>query len=537
MDIKMPMFIAILFAFLAVFMPVQALASGCGVDVYSLDVQDGKIIGYVRNTGDTIDLIDYTIYVNGDEVRTGSFELDAYTARRIEHSYSFGHGEYEIEMEAESDCGDSDSRSVTYNVLESYMCSNPSGFEGQERCDYIDRRYLECEDGEWETVDIDDDDDYYGEYCYNCNACGDNVCNCGETADTCRQDCGMTCNPMYLDTYRCNGVIRQRLHLDYDCNYEWFNWERCQDDCFDGYCTGYYPGGGGGTSGGYECGVSITGFDYIDHVSEGSPAWVKVTAENTGDRSETITVRLYIDGSQWSSGTLNLYEGEDGTKTFNFYLDAGKHTIKAEAKAGCGSSDSKQASMDAQASGTFPQACNYNGVCEYGESYGTCPHDCPAPQQAASYTTGADVHPDTLDIERYGTGIVSIDITSSRKQTFTLAVSGIPEDWVSYPGSLEMDAGNRRVYLYITPKDTGTYSLSLSVRAEAESKEFVESVGFYVSVPDAGNSGLAGLVSGASANMAAIVVSVIVVAAIVVYIGFRKLKADDGLDDIRAKYL
>ena len=96
----------------AILMPGHAAASECGVDVYGLDVQGGRIVGYISNTGDSTDNIEYTIYIDDDEAVTGSFDLKSHSVRKIEHYYSFDSGEHTIELEADSDCGDYDSEEV-----------------------------------------------------------------------------------------------------------------------------------------------------------------------------------------------------------------------------------------------------------------------------------------------------------------------------------------------------------------------------------------------------------------------------------------
>ncbi len=517
---------AMVMAALAMLIPAAALATGCGIDVYGLDVSGDKIFAYVHNTGDDSETIDYDIYVNGEHVKSGTFGLGGDSVRKVEYVHDFDYGEYDVEFWAETECGADDMESITHNILELFECESPHAFDGQDHCDYVHTRYMVCNNGEWDVIDVNQ-----GEYCYNCNACGDGVCNCWEDADTCSVDCGNICNPEYLDEYRCNGVWRQRLYLDSDCGQEWRTWEKCDYGCVDGTCTG---AGSGGTGYG-DCGVLIEGFDYITQVSEGSPAWVKVTMKNTGEYKETLTAKLYIDGSFWGSLEARLNPGSTSTKNFNFYLSKGSHNIKAEVVAGCGSTDSRSITMNVQDSGIFPQGCNYNGVCEQGESHGTCPHDCPLTETSV-FVTGADIHPTSLDIKNCGTGTVSIDLSSSRRQTFDITVSGVSQDWVSYPGSLEMDAGEKRVYLYITPREAGTHALSVTVSAVSEGKEFTETVSFYVS-PDGGSgyAGITGSFLSSPSGIAALVIVIVIAVILVVYIGFRKIGTDEELSEFGPK--
>ncbi len=536
---KLFMISAFVFVLVAMSMSIMsspAYASVCGVNVYALDVDGNEIVGYIRNTGDTLEVIDYDIYVNDGVVKSGGFELDPDEARRIEHDYNFGFNEYEIELVAEADCDADDSEVIFHNILEPYICQNPSALNGQDYCDYVNTRYLVCDDGTWIVEDINS-----GEYCYNCDVCGDDMCNCGETSESCWVDCGNTCNSGYKDTYRCNGAWRQRLYLDHNCNYEWRIWEKCEDECFDGYCVGEGDdngNGNGGDNGDYDgdCGASIVGFDYISHISSGSPAWVRVIMENTGEDKERLTARLYIDGSHWGSKYSDLNPGAEATKGFNFYLDPGSHDIKIEVRADCGSREIREVVINSQSSGTFPSGCNYNGVCEYGESYNTCPHDCTKPEPSPGYSTSVDIHPNTLDIEKFTTGVVSIDITSARKQTFTITVSGVDTEWTSFPGTVEMETGKKRVYLYVTPDESGTHALGVKVKAESESREFTDTVNFYVSPAQNGAGyGLAGYLIATPAGFAAIVIGIIIIAGIVVYVFYRRIRPDNEYRPVWAK--
>jgi hypothetical protein len=512
---------SMIFLFVAMSMSVASMATECGVNVYGLEVDDGEIVGYAQNTGDFIELINYSIYVNNVAVSTGSFGLSPDTSRRIEHSYNFGHGEYDIELRADIACGDSDSETIIHNILETYMCNNPSAFDGQDYCDYTHTRYLVCDDGNWVVEDVNS-----GEYCYNCNACGDDVCNCGETSDSCWSDCGNICNPGYINTYRCNGVWRQRLYKDHNCDYDWRNIERCSDECVDGYCVD--NGNNGGNSGNGECGVRIDGIDYINHISSSSTAWVEFTIKNTGDEREDFETRLYIDGSYWGSKEVELNSGSRATRKFNFHLGVGSHDIELKAVADCGSRDTKRLTIVVQRSNIFPQSCNYNSVCEYGESYSTCPHDCPLPDPDSGYTTSVDVHPNSLDVEMFATGVVSIDITSSRDQIFTIIVSGTDENWVSYPDSVDVGTGKKMVYLYITPDESGTHSLEVTVSADGENLDFSETVNFYVSPSQDGtSSGLAGYIAATPTGLAAIAITILIVAAIVIYVFYKRVRPDN----------
>ncbi|MCK4496759.1 MAG: hypothetical protein KAU24_01085, partial [Candidatus Aenigmarchaeota archaeon] len=106
------------------------------------------------------------------------------------------------------------------------------------------------------------------------------------------------------------------------------------------------------------------------------------------------------------------------------------------------------------------------------------------------------------------------------------------KEWLSYPSSLEVDAGDKRVYLYITPEEPGTYTLELSVKAEYEGKEFTETVEFYVSPVQEVGSGMTGFLTAASANLAAVIIGIVIVIAILLYIGFKRIRPEEEFSEI-----
>ncbi|MFH1544843.1 MAG: LamG-like jellyroll fold domain-containing protein [archaeon] len=70
-------------------------------------------------------------------------------------------------------------------------CENDSHCSPETQCDSANKRYgertascsaCECDYGSWSWSSTS--------YCSNCNSCGDDSCNCGETSTTCSGDCG-----------------------------------------------------------------------------------------------------------------------------------------------------------------------------------------------------------------------------------------------------------------------------------------------------------------------------------------------------------
>lgn len=188
----------------------------CSVDITGLDVSGGIIYYSIRNSGTGSEIIDYSIKVNAGSVQSGSFSLAAGSSKSDQKAYSFGYDSYVITLQATADCGSTDSQTITHTVFRPYSCNSPSGYEGDRRCDYSLGERLECRDGYWVRISGFYDrciDDYYG---YDDD-----------------------CTSRYLNQYRCDGDVRQRLYRYSDCDTSWKDWEVCEYDCYRGYCVDY----------------------------------------------------------------------------------------------------------------------------------------------------------------------------------------------------------------------------------------------------------------------------------------------------------
>ncbi len=94
-------------------------------------------------------------------------------------------------------------------------------------CDYSNRKY--CID---EKTWSEQDDDVY---CENCESCGDNSCNCGETIDSCYEDC--KCNPSdhnfcsdsKKDVISCDQGLKDECILSGDWKYYYLDMDKNQE--------------------------------------------------------------------------------------------------------------------------------------------------------------------------------------------------------------------------------------------------------------------------------------------------------------------
>lgn len=438
----------------------SASAQSCAVDVYGpLTVRDSTIEGYIRNTGNASETINYTIYVDDSLVKSASLELNASESQKVTKTHSFGYGIHTIKLNATADCGANDSETMIRIILEGYACSDPYGLEGQERCDYTTRQFLRCEGGDWDVIATDED-----EYCYNCAplTCGDRSCNCGETISSCYQDCRVgPCISDLLNNYRCYGSWRQREYQYANCTKVWLNITECMYGCSNGFCNtapGVSPG----------CGIAIKTFDYLDQVVPGGVSRVTATVKNTGDSTEIISLGLYIDDELKGFRSLQISSGSESTEQLVYTLpsSAGSYQMVLNVTADCGSYDRRQATLHVI------------------ETISPGPSLPPQPTAPIIPPKETDVsfYPTSLDMTLYSAKVVAVDIESAEDQIFTITASGIASEWLEYDETVQV-SGERIVYIYVTPKDLGSYNLTVSARAESEGLDFSSRINLYVAPP------------------------------------------------------
>jgi hypothetical protein len=234
-----------------------------------------------------------------------------------------------------------------------------------------------------------------------------------------------------------------------------------------------------------DCGLNIIESDYADWLIEGDSEYVRVTVQNTANRNEIITVNAYLDNVLKDSHSLNV--GPNDREIFGLQFnvpDSGTHTIKVTARANCGSTDTETFSIDVRERGTSPSVvCNYNGICDYGENYQNCPHDCEAPTPPSErLPTSATITPSSLDIVQHRSKTITVEMQSEESQRFSIFVSGVPSDWVSYNPTEDVE-GKKSSHILIFPKSTGSYTVSVTVRALSEGNEFRKNINMFVTSP------------------------------------------------------
>ncbi len=486
-----------------------ANASEC-IDVYGLTVQGNIARANVRNNLDVNETIYYKLFVDGTIVSSSNTTIGPQEVKTLTLNYNFGEGEYYVVFKVIADCG-SDEDYLIHLVSQPYSCINPYGVEGQGRCDYDERRYLICQNGNWVSETSDGLN-----YCNYCSTCGDGVCNCGETAYTCIEDCeceegylnecryvdgwiqrkyvrwdcetewinwkyvgyccedcydcdcfdydsccvdgcpscGITCSSEYLDVYRCNGNWLQRLYKNEDCTKTWHDWEYCEFGCSNKKCN---P----------PCAVTIKDFDYTDKFFVEQEGMVTVVVENTGGKREIIEIELFVDGVKKGFYAKSVASGETLEKVFKYKTTEGRHRLTVIATSKCGRSDAKATYITVFSKQTGP---------------GKEIQKPQKPPDEEEKTTKVDIFPTNLDISLQGSKVIVLDIETKTPQKFIVNVTGLPYDWVSYMNEKYIE-NEDFMYIYVTPRDYGSYTFNVKVTAEKENLVFESDIRFFVAAP------------------------------------------------------
>ncbi len=426
----------------------------CGVEVTGLDVSGNTISYGVKNTGNSNMNVSYILSVNGGSIDYAVANTASCSANRYQKSYAFGAGRYEISLYAHAECGANHSTAIVHWIFDQYTCSNPQGTESQNRCDYGSGQYLTCSSGQWAALGNRSD------FCNNCpHHCGDGICSCAESYSSCPSDCGSSCQQGYASNYSCNGNILQSGYVYSNCTMDWVPQTLCMNGCYNGACINQTTP---------HCGVQITSFDYVNHVPEGSYGYVTVGAKNTGESQTRLNTSLWVDGMLRDYKYQDVQPSSEFQATFSYLAGAdGRHSMIVKSKAGCGSEDSRASSITTVSSGSQPLVPPYY-----------------PPVVLPAKVTSVSFYPSSIDAMPFRSRIIGIGITTSRPQTFTISVSGLPSGWADYASSVNVD-DEKTAYVYITPQGTGNYNISISANAMLENLTFSASIQMFVAMSEA----------------------------------------------------
>lgn len=492
-----PLIVALSIVVFLGFYSGTALGQPCSLDVFGLNVEESVIVGNIKNTGAASENITFELFVNNEIVSVGSIPLEPEEVGMVSNEFSFPPGEYIITLEAASSCGAFDSETIEHVVLEDFACFNPSGFEGQNFCRYSSQEYQVCLEQEWHTLDQNGD-----QYCINCPlTCGDGVCNCGEDASTCSQDCAedlpQICVEKFINKFRCDDDILQQKFVFSDCGEEFVSLRFCQFGCEEGLCLPpkpisfppFKP---------IICDVSLEGLDFVNNFKIWEKGHVTVKVLNTGSKA-TLKLNFTLDGLSKGKHTLQLASGGESSKTFFYRTSAGNHVGEVTVSHPCGTEDSDV----------------FHVTVFKGEQVITFTPPLPPPSEEEGETSVA-VLPPSLDVPLYQGKVVSLDIQSSVPQNFLIDVSPLPEGFVSFDQTVFIEKEGK-AFVYITPTTLGSYRFTVSATAEKEGKTFSRDIELFV-VPFgarlAEETPSAGILPLFIAVVAIVIVAIIVIASL-----------------------
>ncbi|MCX6814887.1 MAG: hypothetical protein NTY20_04540 [Candidatus Aenigmarchaeota archaeon] len=158
------------------------------------------------------------------------------------------------------------------------------------------------------------------------------------------------------------------------------------------------------------------------------------------------------------------------------------------------------------------------------------PYPYPTPQPAPSLPTAVSIYPSSVDTCLCDAKFITINIHNSVEQVFTIQVSGVPGEWVSYQSQTIVKQGDRQLYVYAGPKELGTHNIKIRVTAGTERKDYEQDVSIYTApCPEKPpqDGGITGSLIEAAKSPIFWIVLIIVVGVVVIFIGATRLKPDE----------
>lgn len=154
----------------------------------------------------------------------------------------------------------------------------------------------------------------------------------------------------------------------------------------------------------------------------------------------------------------------------------------------------------------------------------------PAPQPGPKMPTYVSIYPSSLDTSFCESKFITIDVHSAIDQIFTLRVTGIPDEWASYQSQNSVQAGDRKLYIFVGPKEVGMHKITVWARAEGEKTDFQQEVSIYTAEcsqqQQPSGDWITGYLTESTKSPLFWIVLILIVSAVVVLIGVYKFKPD-----------
>ncbi len=263
------------------------------------------------------------------------------------------------------------------------------------------------------------------------------------------------------------------------------------------------------------CSLEAKRFDYVTYITEGMKGWAEMEARNAG-QAGTLTMKLYVDGTQKDQFSAHLSASESASKRFEFPLSAGAHKVRIESSMACGARLNRTAEITVFQSA--PPAFIPSGPGDGG---------------GAALETTARITPSSLDIEINKGGIVSVYMQSQALARFNISVTGLPADWLNYPKEVDVKGGTT-AFVYVVPKALGNYDFKVTVKTG--SRTFEQPVSLYVAPASRQESGIGagtGLIGALQGNWLTglVIVCMLIFLTCLYFIAGKMKKKGKGYED------
>lgn len=464
---------------------VQPFQPTCSINVKGLSAQGDFAVFTVENTGTSEQDIDYSVKINLNKTHTGKEKVAAGQKKEVRNGYIFKIGSYQLEASATSSCGASDVDITSYSKTGPSACTNPGAVHDTFRANSTEGKTYRCNNGVWEIVQPFTNANQ--KYCSSANRCGDGVLNCGETAQTCPADYNSSfakCDCANKKFFADNRLVSPGEFFGFckaNCSLECLSDFSCKtgDECRNFFCLPK-PG---------KCGVRINDFDYTQQVGLNETGFVFATIKNTGLITENITTKVFLMNNPVNASWVLMNPDSENLQNF-FYRSGfiGNHELKLEASSDCGSSDSKQATV------------NIRGVVSVAA-------------QKLLLETDAKLPAEKIDLAPGFEKALTISLKTSQPQIFTIKVTGVPADWLDYPSVVGITE-DRDINIFLKPSQEGAYNMTIEVHGS--DKTFAQTSALNITSPE----------KPAQLGLDPIAAAVILVLAFagIFYIGIRQLE-------------